>query len=103
MYSSVVTGLYLRATASLQQFGRHSILAPWFGLQKNAMLYRRGVSPTRSSFASESGLAGGATMRRSVERSVSLGQRARRSPALTTIGPGWCSLWMLVSGRREKR
>lgn len=84
MYSSVVTGEYL---GSLPQFGRHDISALKFGLQKNAMDCRAGVMTSISFNFS----VGGATTRCKVDRRTSLLQRAKRSPALITIVPGWIS------------
>ena len=71
-----------------KQVGRHEISAPWLGLQKYAMDWRPGVIASVSLIA----CAGGATTRWSVERRTSLLQRARRSPALMTIVPGY-SRW----------
>ena len=59
--------------------------APWFGLQKNARDWRCGVTASVSLIWR----AGGATTRCSVERRTSLLQRASRSPAFTTMVPGW--------------
>ena len=59
--------------------------APWFGLQKNAIDCRCGVTASVSLIWR----AGGATTRCSVERRTSLLQRASRSPALTTMVPGY--------------
>lgn len=85
MYFSVVTGSYLAARSGPAQVGKQEISASKFGLQKNAMDCRAGVMASVSLIF----FAGGATTRCSVERKTSLLQRARRSPALTTIEPGY--------------
>ena len=84
MYSSVVTGGYFGWLPGSKHVGRQEISAPWLGLQKNAIDWRAGVMPSVSLIA----FAGGATTLWSVERRTSLLQRARRSPAFTTIVPG---------------
>ena len=83
MYCSVVTGAY-RGSLPRVHVGRHSMRAPWFGLQKNAIDCRCGVTASVSLIWR----AGGATTRCSVERRTSLLQRASRSPALITMVPG---------------
>ena len=85
MYSSVVTGGYLGLPPGTTHVGKQEISAPWLGLQKNAIDWRAGVMPSVSLIA----FAGGATTRWRVERSTSLLQRAKRSPALMTMVPGY--------------
>jgi hypothetical protein len=85
MYCSVVIGGYLLGLDVLVQLGKLSMIASKFGLQKNATDCRAGVMPSVSLIF----IAGGATTRWRVERRTSLLQRAKRSPALTTIVPGY--------------
>lgn len=47
MYCSVVTGAYF-AWPAFVHVGRHSMRAPWFGLQKNASDCRFGVTASVS-------------------------------------------------------
>ena len=56
------------------------------GLQKNAIDWRAGVKPSVGLMRCA---GGGATTRCRVERRTSLDQRARRSPAFTTMVLGW--------------
>ena len=79
-----MTGGYFGLLPGTKHVGRHEISAPWFGLQKNAIDCRAGVTPSVSLIA----FRGGATTRWSVERKTSLLQRASKSPALITIVPG---------------
>lgn len=71
--------------------------APWFGLQKNASDWRCGVTASVSLIWR----AGGATTRCSVERRTSLLQRASRSPAFTTMVPGWGGVCVRAAWGRE--
>lgn len=72
------------------QFGRQDTSAEKLGLQKKAIDCRGGVSPSVSLIFS----AAGATTRCSVERSISLLHRARRSPTLTTMVSGY--IWKIT-------
>jgi hypothetical protein len=85
MYCSVVTVGYLLGFDALVQVGKLSMTASKFGLQKNAIDCRAGVTPSVALIF----CAGGATTRWRVERKTSLLQRARRSPALMTMVPGY--------------